>query len=269
MKDNSNEPRALGFTLIELLVVIAIIAVLASLLLPVLSRAKAAAQSGACKSNLRQLGLTMGMFLGDFNGYPHFVGFADSLESSKLANPPGPEWRGWDEALSEYSMRTLLGRDGERAPRHTIFFCPAARARPQDGDLDAHTGRYGYNGAGSQESFMDGHFGLGGKLEWNYRGALTRESEVIAACEMYAIGDNFFHPGNNSGYHLRPVLAGSDWLLFETGLKPRTTHRGAMNVLLCDGHIEALRIQRVFRAATDSDRRRWNRDNEPHSEVWK
>ncbi len=53
--------RLNAFTLIELLVVIAIIAILAALLLPVLSRVKAAAKSAACKSNLRQIGISLNL----------------------------------------------------------------------------------------------------------------------------------------------------------------------------------------------------------------
>ena len=84
--------RKEAFTLIELLVVIAIIAILAGMLLPVLSRCKAKAQGIMCLSNMRQLGMGWTMYTHD--------------QEDRV--PPNPGLAQMDEASDQ---RCRLGAD--------------------------------------------------------------------------------------------------------------------------------------------------------------
>jgi type II secretory pathway pseudopilin PulG len=79
--------RTCAFTLIliELLVVIAIIAILASLLLPVLGKAQSASRSVRCISNLRQFGLAAQLYVADHSVFPPVSeGFGTTIGPGRL-----------------------------------------------------------------------------------------------------------------------------------------------------------------------------------------
>src|SRR5438309_6377707 len=81
-------PQAKGFTLVELLVVIGIIALLISILLPSLSRARETANRVKCGSNLRQLGQAMMLYANENNGnYPRC--YYDSATATPVTDATG------------------------------------------------------------------------------------------------------------------------------------------------------------------------------------
>src|SRR5258705_4167435 len=121
--------RRPGFTLIELLVVIAIIAILASMLLPALARAKEKGKRVSCVSNVKQVAVAMMLYVDDHNGnYP-----------PRMPNPTNPaafpckpcrtiDWRPY--AVPYLSATTNITNSA------SVFTCPNDNGLPADLSTD-------------------------------------------------------------------------------------------------------------------------------------
>ena len=116
------------FTLIELLVVIAIIAILASMLMPALNKARSAARKTTCTGNLKQIFTGLAMYASDYTMYPA----ACPTKHAQSANQ-----HFWYFKVAPYvgDSRKVSGEDWDMAAairQHGVFNCPEVRRATMD-----------------------------------------------------------------------------------------------------------------------------------------
>ena len=146
-----------GFNLVELVVVLAVASVLTGLLLPAMSRVRENLNRIICSSNLRQLGMSVVSYAGDFNErLPYTVLLEDDFYQPQelMAVHLGGDPAGWD------GLGLLYSKNYCTAPG--VFYCPS-----HTGDYPSERYQGMWESAGSEPIYSNYHYA--GHLEWDDR----------------------------------------------------------------------------------------------------
>ncbi len=230
-----------GFTLIELLVVVAVIALLIALLLPALSRARAAAQSAGCLSNLRQLQTCWVMYANDHNGtLPPNLSVYDLSTGEPI---PGLDLRlTWCAGNAQQDVNTANIEKGYLFPYNrstAIYHCPADKARVAGTNV-RHTRSYNMSQSISGISF--------GKVLGHLPAFQTlMQIRTPEPANLFVFID--VHEDQITDSLFGIPLPGDPWdgMWFDL---PANRHNDGCNLSFADGHVEHWKwaVPKVFRS---------------------
>ena len=256
-----------GFTLIELLVVVSIIALLVSILLPALGKAREVARVAVCASNQRSTGLAMHSYTGDYDG--RFPLAADVDDGAwHVAIPQAIYFPYGQTILAEYVGSEAPDAPGESNEGLLIFQCPSQPMSQYDME---HFKKWAISplGVNPREtlrvcSSYAYSYNIGrGRVAMTLpivpsltTGNLRKPAEVVMVNENWPAYASWFYPPNclRGGDYYRTWPYCASW-----------RHRGGtmMNVCFGDGHVSG-------RTNSDPDME-WSEDGpiaDPRGRIW-
>jgi prepilin-type N-terminal cleavage/methylation domain-containing protein len=221
-QDSIERQEISGFTLVELLVVIAIIAILAAMLLPALSQAKAKAVRIQCTSNLKQWGVAVTMYVSDSqNFFPDLTGVAGA-GAHDLAWMPLAFNTGFYPA---YLYRNTPGTVNNQRTLNDVLYCPDDQWHRYEEQQPGYAGNLiGYNylpgRADSDAASLGGTYNSAGLGAWctrkRFNGPYRRAPVMVDRLQQ--LNSSWQSSGVNLSVHrLRGNVPAGGNFLYEDG----------------------------------------------------
>ncbi len=228
-------PRTGAFTLIELLVVIAIIAILAGMLLPALSKAKAKGLGIKCVSNEKQLALA-------------WLLYAEEHDDRLPPNQHNANFTGWVRGILNYDPANTQNTNptnvtaallGPFAGSPQVFKCPADRSQagtlPRIRSVSMNSAMNSYSGAAASSPWLGATTGVNYKF---FR--RTPDIDAMGAANAFVFMDE--HPDSlNFGDFSIAIITPATLAQARLIDVPASYHNNAASVAFADGHVEAHR----------------------------